>query len=111
VATGEVTPRSAGDLGKGTAKSRWLGGVDAPTPADQLDRAKRIGEKISALHKARAVGAKGVVDVRVVEDAAFSGFLPAISDCLLIGFIRATETLGKNWSKHFDIGIDENSLI
>jgi hypothetical protein len=27
----------------------------------------------------------------------------AISDCLLIGFIRTTETLRKNWNKQFDI--------
>jgi hypothetical protein len=31
----------------------------------------------------------------------------AISDCLLIGFIRATETLRKNWNTQFDIGIDD----
>jgi hypothetical protein len=35
----------------------------------------------------------------------------AILDCLLIGFIRTTETLRKNWKKKFDIGIDENSSI
>jgi hypothetical protein len=29
----------------------------------------------------------------------------AISDCLLIGFIRERETLRKNWNKQFDIGI------
>ncbi len=32
-----------------------------------------------------------------------------ISDYLLIGFIRATETLKKNWNKKFDIRIDDNS--
>jgi hypothetical protein len=34
-----------------------------------------------------------------------------ISDCLLIGFIRATEILRKNWNKQFEIAIDENISI
>ncbi len=53
-----------------------------------------------------------VQEKSILLEAKHNDYLrDVISGCLLIGFIRATEPLRKNWNKQFEIGIDENISI